>query len=217
MNLYRAKLTPKANSDFEGIVGPYAVTVELKMNSSGMTSIWLFSSLSTPTNTITPRLALQLPLIANNEESALAECNELLDDALGPLLHRMTNVPSGFSPVFDVPVDVLQRLALQHLHLHEVMGNLPSGPQRKNQPAGDGRVKSKAKASFNVRTARAYSLIKAFRVQAVASLLADFEQIEPTTATRRITRARDAELIEKTYKTRPGLKKEIEDAEKSKR
>lgn len=216
MNLYRAKLTPKANSDFEGIVGPYAVTVDLKLTSNGMASIWLFSSLSTPTNTITPRLALQLPLIANNEESALLECNELLRDALGPLLHRMTNVPVGFSPVFDVPVESLQRLALQHLHLHEAMGNLPSGPQRKNQPADDGRVKSKAKANFNVRTARAYSLIKAFRVQAVANLLADFEQIEASTATRRITRARDADLIEKTYKTRPSLKKENTNAEKGK-
>lgn len=97
------------------------------------------------------------------------------------------------------------------------MGNLPSGPQTKNEPAGQGREKSKAKASFNVRTAREYSLVKAFRVQTVANLIADFEQIETTAATRRITRARDAGLIEKTYKTRPSLKKEITNAEENQR
>lgn len=110
-----------------------------------------------------------------------------LDEHVLPLL-RVVNETEGFvAPLAELSHEQRTQLAVGHMRLHEKLQNL--GNQASN---------------LNVRTAREYQIAKSFGLGTAVAAIAAFENIEPTTVARRLTRTRDAGLIEKSMKTTKG-------------
>lgn len=111
----------------------------------------------------------------------------ILEKHILPLLDVVNESESFLAPLAELSHEQRTQMAIGHMRLHDKLQNL--GNQSSN---------------LNVRTAREYQIAKSFGLGTAVAAIAAFEAIEPTTVARRLTRTRDAGLIEKAMKTTKG-------------
>lgn len=181
-------------ADFFASYERTVVTVNIKRLAPELaTSYWIATRLLQD-GSINQVFQMQLPhtvdaLLSGIEiEVALqSPLSTIFDEHIQPLLKVVNETESFVSPLAELSHDLRTHLAVGHMRLHEKLQNL--GNQDSN---------------LNVRTAREYQIAKSFGLGTAVAAIAAFEKIEPTTVARRLTRTRDAGLIEKSMKTTKG-------------
>lgn len=190
MKLELVRSSQNIGSDFHAAARQMAVTVEVKEESGFHFAYWVASRVGA-NNHLDVFLELRLPLstrrheTSQQTESALfEECSKIFTLYIEPLLRRTQDAPRGIVAGERVSHEIRQLQAIAHLKLHDLQQSL--GQDNKN---------------LNRRTAMSFQLVKSFGVGTVIDALSSFENVGKTTMTRRVTRARDAGLIEKTFLT----------------
>jgi hypothetical protein len=187
MSLFLRNLKKASPADysfvFEGLVGTIEMKASLPTHSAYVQVTSLLDGKIAPVSefrfSFSPGLGDGRDWLANSLETAVIPFLR----ALGELEGSIGSVELGSS-------EVRSQLAFAHMVIHEELGNLGSKD-----------------ANLNLRTARQYEIAKAFGVGTAVALIAKFESVGPTVITRRLTRARDAGLVEKLHNKTPNRKK----------
>lgn len=184
MSLFLNRLAKPSPADFsfeyEGLIG----TVELKLASQGQNASVFVTRLES--RKIGPVLEARFPVSPTTSPEDILQ----LESRLMQLL-QVAKSSAGLLDSFEIgTLEHRSEMALAHMLIHDQFGNLGSFEN-----------------NLNLRTARQYEIAKAFGVGTAVSLIAKFESVSSTVVTRRLTRARDAGLIEKQLNKLPRQKK----------
>lgn len=184
MSLFLTSLAKPNPADFsfeyDGLVG----TVELKVSSSNCSASVRVTHLKN--QRIGPVLEVRLPVspTTSSRDSSALESNLIQ-------LLQVAKATEGFLSSFETgTLEQRGEVAFAHMLLHDQFGNLGSFEN-----------------NLNLRTARQYEIAKAFGIGTAVALIARFESVSSTVVTRRLTRARDAGLIQKQLNKLPRPKK----------
>jgi hypothetical protein len=178
-------------SDFHATWGRIVLTIEVKKEHGVFVSYW-FASKAGQQGDAAVFFELRLPLITpvngwgdEEEKRLLIECSGVFATFIRPLLEQYEDTPLGLIAGERLSHEVRTVQAIAHLRLHTSLQHF--GDNSKN---------------LNLFTAHQYQLVKSFGLGTVIEILSKFGNVEKSTITRRVTRARDAGLIEKSFKTR---------------
>jgi hypothetical protein len=189
MNLLSTFPTGAIQADLYALEGNSVVTVNMKKVGEGMVSYWMVTTLGSD-STLKPSFYAQVPLTSRDsnpqtaERLAFEECEELYENAIRNIVIKLDGSTSLASQISDLEHEVRLSLAVVHMKLHDELQHLGN-----------------AGTNLNDRTAREYQIAKALGLGTVVMAMAKFEGAPTTAITRRLTRARDAGLIEKQLVT----------------
>jgi hypothetical protein len=180
MSLFLNSLAKPNPADFsfeyEGLVG----TVELKVSSPHRFASVFVTQLTQQKIGPVFEARLPIPPTRSPKDSSTLESNLIQ-------LLQVAKASDGFLSPFETgTLEQRGEVALVHMLLHDQLGNLESLDN-----------------NLNLRTARQYEIAKAFGIGTAVALIARFESVSSTVVTRRLTRARDAGLIEKQLNKLP--------------
>jgi hypothetical protein len=200
MSLLQKVLEGAVGADFFASLERTVVTVNLKrLSPNAVTSYWIATRLLS-NGTINQIFQLQFPHQVDPtlkpleaESMVFDQCSSIFDSHIMPLLQEAIQTEGFVAPLAELPHEQRAQLAIGHMGLHSRIQNL--GNETSN---------------LNVRTARQYQIAKSFGLGTAVAAIAAFESIEPTTVARRLTRTRDAGLIEKALKTTKGRERRKE-------
>lgn len=190
MKLELVRSSRVVGTDFHAAAGQIVITVEVKEESGLHIAYWVASRVGA-NNQLDVFLELKLPLRTKRldtsnatQEALFEECSEIFNLYIEPLLQQTRQAPRGIVAGERVSHEIRQLQAIAHLKLHDLQQSF-----------------GQAKGNLNLRTAMSFHLVKSFGLGTVIETLSAFEEVGKTAITRRVTRARDAGLIEKTLAT----------------
>lgn len=185
MSLFLRSLKKSSPADFSFVFGPLVGTIELKARKPANSAYVHVTSLIDGRIAPISEFHLSFSPCAGDGDGSLEAC---LETWMTPLLTQMLELDTSIGAFELGSSEQRSDLAFAHMLLHQDLGNL--GVREGN---------------LNLRTARQYEVAKAFGIGTAVSLISKFETVGPTVITRRLTRARDAGLVEKLHnKNRQG-------------